>query len=124
MREMGGSNSVGDLGRLLALHDLGRREEFETEFARYQNAHADRPEGIARVYAWTGNKDEAFRWLERMVEQEGSQAASLVKTDLYAKLKTDPRWQAFLEKYGYTDEDLSRVVFNPVYPPEVEAALR
>jgi TolB-like protein len=124
MREMGGGSSDGDLGRLLALHDLGRQDEFEAEFARFRDANAHHPEGIARVYAWTGNKDEAFRWLERMVEQEGSQAASLVKTDLYAKLKTDPRWQAFLEKNGQTDEDMSRIVFNPVYPPEVEAALR
>ncbi len=115
---------TANLGRLLALHDLGRMKEFEDEFAEFRKRRADNAEAIARVYAWTGNNDEAFRWLERMIEQQGPESVELIKTDLYAKLKADPRWQALLQKYGQADEDLSRIVFNPVYPPEVEAALR
>ncbi len=112
-----------ELGRVLALHDLGEQAEFESEFAILREDQATSPESIARIYAWTGDNDQAFIWLERMVEREGPESVAWVKTDLYAKLKPDPRWQAFLEKYGQTDEDMSRIVFNPVYPPEIKAAL-
>lgn len=120
------SKANGDLlhlGSLLALHDLGRLAEFESGFARFREDEASSAESIARIYAWTGNNDQAFLWLERMVEKEGPASAAWVKTDLYAKLRPDPRWEAFLARYGKSDEDLGRIVFNPVYPPEVEAAL-
>jgi TolB-like protein len=116
-------NGLAGLGRVLALHDLGRMAEFEREFAEIRKDEATSVESIARIYAWTGNNDQAFLWLERMVEQEGPESVAWVKTDLYAKLKPDPRWQAFLQKHGKSDEDLGRIVFNPVYPREIEAAL-
>ncbi|HSD69468.1 MAG TPA: tetratricopeptide repeat protein [Woeseiaceae bacterium] len=119
----GESGGLRQLGRLLALHDLGRLAEFESGFAGLRESGNPGPESIARIYAWTGDNDQAFFWLDRMVETEGPASAARVKTDLYSKLKPDPRWQAFLEKYGKTDEDVSRIVFKPVYPPEIEASL-
>lgn len=108
-----------NLGRLMALHDLGREAEFEQEFARYRETNRDHPEGVARAYAWTGQKDEAFEWLDRMVEQDGPEYAGLVKTDLYSKLKDDPRWPAFLERNGQSDEGLEQVEFNPRLPAAI-----
>ena len=108
-----------NLGRLMALHDLGREAEFEQEFARFRETNTDHPEGIARAYAWTGQKDEAFEWLDRMVEQDGPEYAGLVKTDLYSKLKDDPRWPAFLERNGQSDEGLKQVEFNPRLPAAI-----
>lgn len=114
---------TANLGHLLALHDLGRTQEFEDEFVEFREGGAGNPEGIARVYAWTGNNDEAFRWLERMIEQQGPESVDLIGTELYSKLHSDPRWPAFLEKYGKPPEDLSHIIFEPVYPPEVAAAI-
>jgi tetratricopeptide (TPR) repeat protein len=113
-----------NLGLLLALHDLGRVDEFERDFARYREVSSDNPEGIARIYAWTGQNDEAFAWLERMVEQKGSGYAGEVKTDLYSKLNDDPRWSAFLERNGASDEDTEQISFQPTYPAAVATALR
>jgi len=108
---------AGDnLGRLLALHSLGRHDEFEEEFANFHELNADGLEGIARVYAWTGQNDLAFEWLDRMVEKKGSHRAFEVKTELYEPIKTDPRWQAFLERNGAVDQNLSHIVFNPQLP--------
>jgi adenylate cyclase len=116
-------SALHELGRVLALHDLGRVADFENAFAELREDKETSPESIARIYAWTGDNDQAFIWLDRMVEREGPESVAWVKTDLYGKLKPDPRWQAFLEKYGQTDEDMSRIVFNPVYPPEIKTAL-
>ncbi|HSD69997.1 MAG TPA: hypothetical protein VLB07_10605, partial [Woeseiaceae bacterium] len=110
-----------DPGRLLALHDLGRTEEFEDEFARYIERNADNPEGIARAYAWTGNNDEAFLWLERMVEMGGPQAAELLYPDMYTRLENDPRWLAFLERYQRVDPGDTGIQFQPKLPPDIRA---
>jgi hypothetical protein len=81
------------------------------------------PEGIARVAAWTQQNNLAFEYLEYAVEKEGPQFARWVRTDLYEPIKSDPRWQAFLEHDGATDEDVSHIRFNPKLPAEVEEAL-
>jgi tetratricopeptide (TPR) repeat protein len=108
-----------NLGRLLALHDLGRTDEFERDFARFLAVPDPNAESVARIYAWTGQHDEAFEWLEIMVEESGPEYAGLVKTDLYSKLADDPRWQEFLQRYGQNDEDLEHIVFNPLLPPAI-----
>ena len=110
----------GDLGRVLALYSLGRQEEFEAAFEELK-ARGIGAEGIARVYAWSGQNDLAFEYLERMIEKDGPASAQFVDTDLYASIKSDPRWQPFLERNGVTKEDFSDVEFNPPLPPEVVA---
>jgi hypothetical protein len=108
-----------NLGRLLALHDLGRTDEFERDFARFLAVPDQNAESIARIYAWTGQNDEAFQWLEIMVEESGPEYASQVKTDLYSKLSDDPRWQEFLQRNGQSDEIVESIVFNPLLPPAI-----
>ena len=67
--------------------------------------------------------DEAFRWLDEMVATYGPASAHIVKTDLYRRLHADPRWPAFLEKHGATDEQYSSISFDPDWPPEIDSAL-
>jgi hypothetical protein len=57
--------------RIFALHDLGRMEEFEEEFQQLRSDPDQSPEGIARIYAWTGNNDLALEWLEKMIVADG-----------------------------------------------------
>ena len=111
----------GEIGRLLALHDLGRQDEFEAEFEQMIASDNSDPEVIARVYAWTGQNDLAFEYLERMIEENEPSFAVYVKTDLYEPIKSDPRWLPFLERNGASDDDLSHIKFNPPLPPEVIA---
>lgn len=73
----------------------------------------DHPESIARVYAWTGQIDLAFEWLDKMVDQFGPDKVFEVKTKLYDPIKSDPRGQAFLKEHGAEDRDLSHIVCNP-----------
>ena len=118
--------SWNDIGRLLALHDLGRFDEFESGFEKFVVNRVNNGdfEGIARIYAWTGQNDLAFEYLERMIERHGPSSAASVDTDLYEPIKTDPRWQAFLERNGASKENLSHIEFDPPLPAEVVAEVR
>jgi TolB-like protein len=114
------------LGRLLALHDLGRREEFDLEFAEMLADPDQFPEVIARVASWTGRHDLAFEYLQRTVDIEGPSIirAAKAETDLYGPIMTDPRWQVLLDRYDMAgEEDLSHIRFNPKLPEEVVDAL-
>jgi adenylate cyclase len=108
-----------NLGRLLALHDLGRMAEFEHEFAQLR-AKAD-PEPIARVYAWIGEKDLAFHWLNEAAKQDSTAVAESIGVweSLYMKLNPDPRWEAFSRKYKLTDQDVGQIRFNPRLPADI-----
>jgi adenylate cyclase len=61
---------------------------------------------IADVYAYRGDKDRAFEWLERARRQRDAGLPGL-RTDPYlANLTGDPRWNAFLRTMGLADDQL------------------
>lgn len=111
-----------NMGRLLALHSLGSQDEFAAGLEEFRAAMGGtHPENVARLYAWSGQNDMAFEWLEKLVDQDGPEAAQLVDTDLYEPIKSDPRWKLFLERNGVTEETTPDIDFNPPLPPEVVA---
>jgi hypothetical protein len=114
------------LGRLLALHDLGHHDEFEAEFSKMLSDPDRHPEGVARIAAWTDRNDLAFQYLERAIDREGPAFVQAIKrgSDLYEPIKSDPRWQEFLDRYDTAEEgDLSHIRFDPKLPAEVVDAL-
>jgi adenylate cyclase len=61
---------------------------------------------IAEVYAYRGDKDRAFEWLERARRQRDPGLASLRKDPLLTNIHDDPRWNAFLHTMGLADDQL------------------
>lgn len=113
-----------NFARAFALYSLGRLGEFEEILASLlESRPKTAPESIARLYAWSNQPDEAFEWLEIMITEQGVEWASNVKTDLYNPIKFDPRWQAFLKKYGADDEEFPNIKFKPQYPPALQRAV-
>jgi len=108
----------GKLGKIFALHDLGRIDEFETQFAELRNNPEVKPESIARIYAWTANNDKAFEWIDKAIETQGTEIIGNIDTDLYEKIKPDPRWRALREKYE-EDDTAGEIEFNITLPPGV-----
>jgi hypothetical protein len=53
---------------------------------------------IAEVYAWRGQKDLAFQWLERAYTQHDGGLTEIKTDPLLASLHADPRYQAFMRK--------------------------
>ena len=61
---------------------------------------------IASVYAYRGETDRAFEWLERAYRQRDP-GLGWSKEDFFLQgLHADPRWPAFLKKLGVADEQL------------------
>lgn len=106
---------VGEIGAIMALHDLGLEEEFESRFSVFRD-EAEFEEGVARIYAWVGDYDKAFEWLEKATESSGPDFLASISVDLYAKMKTDPRWQTMLDKYGIDDLRYDEVTFDYSLP--------
>ena len=103
--------------RAMALHYLGRQAEFEAAFAELREHGAkDHPDEIARVYAWTGEADAAFEWLERATPANRLDAIHYLREPTFAKLHTDPRWHALLRRLGLAPEQLAAIEFSITLP--------
>ena len=118
-------DEIDNYYRAFALYSLGRIDEFELILDRELSTYPEESpaENIARLYAWSNQPDKAFEWLEQMIEDWGEESANDVKTELYEPIKSDPRWQEFLEKYGAEDKPLPKVIFEPQYPPSLQRAV-
>jgi serine/threonine-protein kinase len=84
-----------------AQHDLGRvAESRKTLDALIRDFSTTDALWIANVFAWRGDKDTAFEWLDRAMHQPGWIAS--VKTDpVFSKLRNDPRWKPLLQKMNF-----------------------
>ena len=95
------SSAYGPAGVAMAEYTLGHAKEsqqaLDQEIATQSKAGAYQ---IAEAYAWRGEKDKAFEWLEQALAQQDG-GLSYIKADpLLASLVGDPRFAAFLEKMG------------------------
>jgi serine/threonine protein kinase/tetratricopeptide (TPR) repeat protein len=58
---------------------------------------------VADVYAWRGEKDKAFEWLERAYQQRDSGLNGIAWDPLLSSLKDDSRYGALLTKLELSD---------------------
>jgi TolB-like protein/Tfp pilus assembly protein PilF len=87
--------------RILVLPALGRGEEASQRLDTYIAKYAERlPHKIAAIYGWYGNNDDAFKWLNRAVDQGDLQISDAMGLPLLAGLHGDPRWPEFLARMG------------------------
>jgi serine/threonine-protein kinase len=85
-------------GLALAEHDLGHLAQSKQALDELIATHAkDSPYDIATVYAWIGDHDQAFVWLDKALSQH--QGAVVLKSDpLLRGLRDDPRYAALLKE--------------------------
>lgn len=58
------------------------------------------PIGLALLYAWRGEKDAAFEWLETGFQQRDEALVFILTNVFLANLRTDARYPVLLEKLG------------------------
>ena len=75
------------------LHDLS--ESREAESRRYVS-----PYTVAAIYAGLGDKDQAFKWLEQANEERDVWLMNLKVDPVFAKLRSDKRFQDLLTRAG------------------------
>ena len=78
-------------------HALGHRAKARAALdSLIEKIGAKNPYGIAEHYAWRGELDRAFEWLDRAYEAHD---IGYLKVDMALKpLHGDPRWAAFLKR--------------------------
>lgn len=62
------------------------------------------PINIAGVYAALGDKDEAFKILEKAIEERNSFLVVLKEDPPLENLHSDPRWQSLLRLMNFPPE--------------------
>ncbi len=79
-----------------AVGDTKLANEF---LAEYVSEYGDSiPGHIASLYAYRGEKDEAFKWLEKAYEKQESGLWHIINFQTLRNLWDDPRWDVFLAK--------------------------
>ena len=88
-------------GLSMAHHALGNDEASQESLDELieKGAH-EAAYQIAEVYGFRGETDKAFEWLEQSLKIRDSGLASMLGDPAIRELRTDPRWQPFLEKLG------------------------
>ena len=91
--------------KAIVLSMMGRETEAQTLINELLETSADGASGaMAVVYAWRGDGDSAFEWLERAHEQGNELPGSFLGSLFWRKLTGDPRYSAYVEKIGLLEE--------------------
>ena len=106
------------LGLPMAYHALGRKADSDQALtaliAKYGKESAY---FIAEVYAFRGEADKAFEWLDKAVEDKDPGLSEIAPENLFDKIRSDPRWLPFLRKLGRAPEQLATIQFKVTLRP-------
>ena len=99
---------IHDMFRQLALanvyHALGRHTESNAALGELIRTYTDTAAlQIAEVYAYRGDPDPAFAWLERARAQRDAGMSMVRALPSMRHLHGDPRWVPFLKRVGLAD---------------------
>ena len=101
------------IGLPMAYCALGRTADAEAArdalIAKYEK---DWSYNIAYVYAFCGEADKAFEWLDKAVAYKDAGLSEIVAQNLFDKIHSDPRWLPFLRKLGKAPEQLAKIEFK------------
>ena len=89
----------GGQGLALAYYALGKKEKADAALSDYiKEFQNDAAFQIAEIYAFRGETDKAFEWLERSYKQRDSGLSGMKVDPLLRTIEKDPRYRAFLQK--------------------------
>jgi len=102
-------------GRAIAFHDLGRIEDFEREMEilRAQDTDMD---GLAFLYAGTGDSDAAFAAFNFMLESSGRLPHIMLYSPELEVLHGDARWAELMARNGMPLNELERIELDWTLP--------
>jgi TolB-like protein/class 3 adenylate cyclase len=105
------------IGLPMAYHALGHQADSNAALAaliaKYEK---DAPYNIAYVYAYRGEADKAFAWLDKAVEYGDGGIGAIPAEHLFDNIRKDPRWLPFLRKIGKAPEQLAKIEFKVTLP--------
>jgi TolB-like protein/class 3 adenylate cyclase/cytochrome c-type biogenesis protein CcmH/NrfG len=107
------------IGLPMAYHALGRKTESDAALATLiAKDEKWGPYNVAYVYAFRGEADKAFEWLDKAVQYEDPGLIDIAAENLFDKIHSDSRWLPFLRKIGRAPEQLAKIQCKVTLPPE------
>jgi len=104
-------------GLPMAYHALGRKADSDAALAAViAKDENDGPSNIAYIYAFRGEADKAFEWLDKAVQYDDPGVGEIVTENLFDKIHSDPRWLPFVRKIGKAPEQLATIEFKVTLP--------
>ena len=101
----------------MALFTAGRQDEFMRVFSEIRARWGETaPLDIAMIYAWSGEIDSAFGWLERAESVDIGAVQRLYLSPFLYNLRGDPRWNELLYRIERHPEQLAKIQFDPDIP--------
>jgi serine/threonine protein kinase/tetratricopeptide (TPR) repeat protein len=86
-------------GLALVHHAAGRTQQADAALAELIRKHSEVcPYQIAEVYAYRGEADRAFEWLEKALRLRDAGMSTIVGDPLLARIAKDPRFSALLRR--------------------------
>ena len=112
------THEVSRLANLaIAQYALEHQDQSEVYLSDLIENHAKEASfQVAGVYAWRGENDRAFEWLEKALENEDTGLAGVLTFYWFKNLHDDPRWQPFLARIGRSDAQLATIKFEVPLP--------
>ena len=108
------------IGLPMAYHALGRKTESDAALATLiAKDEKWGPNNIAYVYAFRGEADKAFEWLDKAVQYEDPGLIDIAAENLFDKIHGDWRWLPFLRKIGRAPEQLAKIQFKVTLPRQL-----
>jgi TolB-like protein/Flp pilus assembly protein TadD len=109
------------IGLPMVYHTLGRKAESDAALAALiAGNEKDGPYNIAYIYAFRGDADKAFEWLDKSVQYADPGLSDVAVENLFDNVHKDPRWLPFLGKHGYAPEQLAKIEFKVKLPQEAK----
>jgi len=107
------------IGLPMVYHALGRKADSDRALAALITKYGkDAACNIGWVYAFRGEPDQAFAWLDKAVAYHDSGLAEIVAENLFDKIHRDPRWLPFLRKIGKAPDQLAKIKFKVTLPSQ------
>ena len=104
-------------GQALVFHAMREEAEAEQALATLISKYSDTgATGIATIYAFRGDADRAFAWLEQAARAGDPWLGSIIYDPLLASLHIDERWTSFLRDHGMAPEQLAAIKFDVSIP--------
>jgi len=86
------------LGEALAEHDLGHIREANDALHSLLALRAPPAYQVAEVYAWWGDRAQAFSWMDRALRGEDAGMRYIKYDPMLRDLRSDPRYTALLQR--------------------------
>ncbi len=98
--------------RAMVFYSQGRTGDYDDSVQQLLDGDARAmPVSMARLFAWSGDVDRGFEWLEKALAA-GYEIQYQYWDPFYENLRQDSRWPEFIARYWFTQEELAAVEFD------------